>query len=433
MTFTNLFFLLLFHVYSKILFSHTGFVLLMVPLSACETMTLVANVSMSKIKGTVTFTQESLSGSTHINFNLDGITEELSVRIHELPMIYQGIASSSCSSDVIGAVYDPTLSATGECSTSKKEKCAIGDISGKFGNINQASSKSNYTDDSLPLGSKTSIYGRTLVFMTTAGVAKACALVTSENRGVTAMARLKGPGVAGTVYFRQAKENQPTLFYSNLFFVDGSVNTKEFFLSIYKNRITEKFSKSQCSNLGSLFNPFELGNRDNCNKTNHAGCPVGDLQTKDGYVNVSSATAGLASTQVSYTDVNLPVLGSKTIIGHSVVLYARSDPTNPVACANILDILPRKAKASFTAETSDGVAGSFMFGQASPFDPTYVDIQISNLRRKAQGYHVHEFPNPSYKDIKENTKACSLAVAGDHLNPYGIVAANSPANRSGEY
>lgn len=410
-----------------------GIALVLFHLGACETMTLIANVSMSKIKGMVKFTQDSPSSATHIDFNLTGITEPLKVEIHNFPMVYQGGVSTSCSSEAIGAIYDPTMSANGECSTSKKDKCAVGDISGKFGNIDQAKSKSNFSDPYLPLDGKNSIYSRTIVFMTAGNVVKACALITNHIYDtVTGMARIKGPGIAGTVFFRQAKENLPTLFYSNLFFINDSVNTKEFFLQIYTNRVSDKISADQCSKLGNLYNPFQIANRDNCNKTNHAGCPVGDLLTKDGYVNISQATAGPASTQVAYTDVNLPVIGSNSIIGHSLVLYARNDPTDPIACATILEIVTRRAIAEFTAETTEGVTGSFVFEQASPFEPTFVEIKISNLKMKAEGYHVHEYPNPSYKNIKDNAVACSLAMAGDHLNPYGINPADSPPNGAGK-
>ncbi|KAK3705662.1 hypothetical protein QZH41_000944 [Actinostola sp. cb2023] len=405
-----------------------GFLFFIVP--AVTSKTLIASISMSKINGTVTFNQASQSSPTTIDFRLDGITEELAVHIHSLPMIYHGGASTSCSNVTIGDVYDPTNSASGSCSTSQKQKCAIGDISGKFGNINQTSSKNNFNDSNLPLSGKNGIYGRTLVFTTTSGVAKACALVTSEDLALTAIARFKGP-IAGTVYFRQPKESAATLLYANLFFVNDAMAKREFYLEIHAKRVSGKFTPEQCSSVGDLYNPFGIMNRDNCNKTNHVGCPVGDLLKKLGPVYVSSATAGLSTTQVAYTDVNLPVLGAKSVIGLSLVLYARDNHIKPIACTNIAQVLKRTAKASFTSETTDGVAGTFEFSQASPFDPTEVEIDISNLRSKAEGFHVHEYPNPSYKNIKTNTEACSKAVAGDHLNPYGIVIDNSPPQGTG--
>jgi hypothetical protein len=397
---------------------------------------LMATVSMSKINGTVTFTRLSPDPAvqTTITLNLDGISNSpiMNVRIHNLPMIYKGSAGVSCSSDAVGPIFDPTSwNTTSLCSLIQKKNCAIGDLSGKIGAIGQANSKSSFNDPNLPLSGKNSIYGRTLVFTTSSGVPKACAIVTSAAVATYAVAYFKGP-VAGTVYFRQANTLDGTLLYANLFFVNVSTTLKEFFLKIHSNRVSEKITSDQCTSgkVGQLFNPF---NSVGCSKDNHAGCPVGDLLNKIGPVNVTMATSGLSSTPLSMTDVNLPVVGDDTVIDHSLVLYPRDDPTNPTACTNILKLLPKKAKAVFVQEATDGVSGTFEFSQVSPFDPTQVKINITNLRSKAQGFHVHEYPNPSYKGITDNTQACSALNAGDHLNPYGIVSSKSPVSGKSTY
>lgn len=414
--------------YVNIGINSTGVLVCLLPGSARE---LKATFSMSRIKGTVTFTQTDLSNPTTMKLNLDGINELLGLKIYEVPMIYQGGPSTSCDLNAVGPVFDPTSwNTTSACSSGNQQNCAVGDLKQKFGEFQAANSKESFTDLNLPLSGKNSIYGRTLLFTTTSNVPKACAIITSPEQAYYAVAYFKGP-VAGTVYFKEEGSTRDTVVYVNLFYVDDATTLKKFFLKIHLKRVkSERMTSDQCTDVGGVFNPF-TASQVGCSKDNHNACPVGDLQTKIGTVDVTVAKAGLSSTQVARNDANLPVNGDNTVIGHSLVLYSVDNPNNPIACTNILNLLPRKAKAVFTQEATDGVTGTFKFSQTSPFDPTRVEIDIKNLRSKAEGFHVHEYPNPSYKGITDNTQACSAANAGDHLNPYGIVSSNSPP--TGEY
>ncbi|XP_048585307.1 uncharacterized protein LOC116604439 [Nematostella vectensis] len=395
--------------------------------SACHVngTTLKATFSMSGIRGTVTFTQSSPNTLTDIKLALTGVNETLSWQIHDLPVIYKGNAATTCNTVALGNLYDPDGTATAQCSAAQKKSCAVGDLRGKFGLIDGNNMTSVFHDSNLPLTGRHGIFGRTLV-LKTSDVFKACAIITSEVTPTTALATFKKP-VAGTVYFRQTSEVNGTLVYTNLFFVDTSTSLKSFYWKIMANPIPDDDSKERCANTGEVYDPKTSANP-GCSSSSPASCAIGDLSGKLGSINITSATSGLSSTQEAFTDVFLPLTGSDSIIGHLLVLYNQANEA--VACADILKILPRKAKAKFQDSANDGVSGSFMFSQVSPFDPTHVAINIRNLRSEAEGYHIHEYPNPSYKGIT-GTEACSLKNAGDHLNPYGIVPANSPANGTG--
>lgn len=65
-----------------------------------------------------------------------------------------------------------------------------------------------------------------------------------------------------------------------------------------------------------------------------------------------------------------------------------------------------------------GIKGRLTFRQASPFDPTTVRVDLSNLRRAVAGYHVHVFPLPSLRTPA--SRMCSNDNVGGHLNPFGV-------------
>lgn len=393
---------------------------------------------MGGIKGDVVFSQPQANGPTTIMVNLTGVNETLTWNIHQLPMIYDGNAATSCD---VGALFDPKMAKespdyNANCLFSRPEKfdsCAVGDLAKMLGNLTGNSAQRNYTNPQLmiPITGPYSIMGRTLVLYS-GTTAKACALITPAQSMETAVAVFKFP-VAGFVYLRQVDENSDTSVFVDLFFVNNAESTHEFSWQINQGVVSDDSSDPSlyCKNVGEMFNPKGIKD-ENCNQTMHDNCAIGDLTSKHGNVSVSVATAMQSSTKAAFTDTNLPLNGANSVTGESIVLFSDSDAKNPVACAKIVHLQPKTQEASFKADVNEGVSGKFKFTQLSPFDPTTTEINLSGLQNKAEGYHVHAYPSPSYKHLTPS-EACAGLIAGDHWNPFNIDINTSPAAGTGEH
>ena len=390
---------------------------------------LKATFSMSGVRRSVNFSQATPGSPTTITIDLDGLNETLSWAIHEIPMIYNGNATTSCSQNAIGNVYNP-LDKMNSCSQQQQSNCAIGDLQGKFGSLNASSKGSSFQDGVLPLSGHHSVNGRTLV-LNTGGKPRACALITTVTSQTikTAIAVLKGP-IAGTVYLRQEALNKDTSLFANLFFVNNVTTSVTYGWKIGTQKVGEDYSISdRCAKAGQLYNPNKI-QTSKCTSANQQECAVGDLVQKHGNISVSSASA--PPTQVAFTDTNLQLTGPSSVIGQSLVIYKVNNPDQPVTCADVKLLKPRHAAAVLVAESNDNVEGNFTFSQASPFDITVTKIDLKGLAGKAQGYHVHQFMNPMYK-VVAGLASCSNDVAGGHWNPFGIVVAQSPPTGSGMF
>jgi hypothetical protein len=89
-----------------------------------------------------------------------------------------------------------------------------------------------------------------------------------------------------------------------------------------------------------------------CSAKAPLACAVGDLSGKN------YAFAGLNSASFEYIDVNLPLKGSRSVIGRSVVI--EDNYGNPIACANIVAV-----KSLVTPSPTN--FPTFPFGPALPF------------------------------------------------------------------
>lgn len=356
--------------------------------------------------------------------------------IQQLPMIYDGNAAMSCS---VGTVFDPKMATKSadystKCllsSATRFESCAVGDLAKLLGNLNATNSQQNYTNQNLmiPIRGPYSIMGRTLVLYS-GGKAKACALIVPVLSMKTAVAVFKFP-VAGSVYLRQVDENSDTSVFVDLFFVNDAKSNSQFKWQINQGVVSDDASdpSSYCKPVGEMFNPKNIKDG-NCNQTMHDNCAIGDLTSKHGNIDVSVATEMQSSTKAAFIDTNLPLNGDNTVISESIVLFSVNDPTKPVACAKIVNLEPKTLKVSFKADVHQGVSGYFKFIQSSPFDPATTEISLSGLQKKAQGYHVHAYPSPSYKHLTPS-ESCEGLIAGDHWNPFNIDLNTSPPAGTG--
>ncbi|XP_067951286.1 uncharacterized protein [Watersipora subatra] len=83
------------------------------------------------------------------------------------------------------------------------------------------------------------------------------------------------------------------------------------------------------------------------------------------------------------------------------------------SCANFHQFERKTVTAMFSR---DGVKGTIKFTQENPYTPTFVTVDLLNLNRQADGYHVHVYPLPY--EFTSNTDLCGVESTGGHLDPF---------------
>ena len=395
---------------------------------------------MGGIKGDITFSQSQGQSSSVVMVNLTGVSVILKWSIQQLPMIYNGNANLSCNAGVVGDVFDPKMAKKSadyatNCQPNsglKFESCAVGDLSIMLGDLNSNNQEENFSDPKLmiPISGPHSVISKTLVLYD-GDMPKACALIAPTQPMKTFVAVFKGP-VSGFVYFRQVDENSDTSVFVDLFFVNDANSNKDFSWQINQGVVSHDATdpSTYCKNVGEMFNPKNV-NDPSCNKSMHGNCAIGDMTSKHGQIEVSLATKMQSSKKAAFTDINLPLSGHNSVLGETLLLFL-TDPKQTIACAKIVHLEPKTLKVSFVGRTQEGVDGHFTFKQSSPFDATTAEIKLTGLNKKAQGYHIHAYPSPSYMDLSPN-ESCTGLVAGDHWNPYNVDIKTSPPAGTGKY
>lgn len=383
---------------------------------------------MSGIQGDVIFSQPQLGNLTDIMVNLKGVNETLAWSIQELPMIYDGNAAMSCSASAVGELFDPMMamkspdynSSCSPLSDSRFQDCAVGDLKGMLGNIDSITANFTHQGLTIPIRGPKSIMGRTLVLYNGA-TPKACALIAPVQPMLTAVAVFHAP-VAGSVYLRQVNESSDTTVFVNLFYVNSAQSSTQFAWQINQGL-------ASCEIPGEIFNPSNADGR-NCTKNKQEECPIGDLTSKHGNITISMATQGQSKSKAAFTDSNLPLSGVNSVVGETIVLFSNGDFQKPFACAKIMKVKPRVLNAAFKPSVHDGIGGNFKFIQPSPFDPTTTEINLTGLRKEAQGYHVHNYPMP-WQMTYTGSESCAGGYLGGHWNPFGVDVKSSPSPGSG--
>ena len=390
---------------------------------------VVASINMNGVKGKIEFRQATPSAPVVITTSLQGAglsTRGLLWHVHDYPMSYSFHPVDQCSAKSVGGHYDPYTKASlpqyeTRCASNAAD-CEVGDLSGRHGEL---TARARYEDRFLSLSGRHSIAGRSIVVHRPDGTRWVCAniLPCGEVGMRTAIARLNGPVVGGTVTFRQPADDAKadTSVLVDLYRTDGGafdtfqhtwhVHTTPVDLS---NDTLETNVSLRCKSAGGHYDPLQaLRNPDyarDCNAQNPNKCEVGDLAAKHGRITLPTS----GSYKAFATDVFLPLSGPYNIIGRSVVVHAASGMGNRIACADIHELLPREMSATFDMR---GVKGVMTFSQLSPWDPTKVSTGLTGLAGLAGGYHVHEFPR-SIHGSTQYPSACSGAEVGGHWNPF---------------
>ena len=384
-----------------------------------DALTVTTNFNMDGVKGTITFTQQSPTSKTVIIVSLTGLDqyplEQYPWHVHSYPF---KIRPDPCSAVSVGGHFDPYMARSQQnyltLCANNLSLCEVGDLSGKFGQLNPSSmTTETFNDMFLPLYGVYSIVGRSVVIHRGNGAHWVCANIEYPGNVVIAYSPFRH-FLFGEIYFIEPyiPANLTSVFTSLLYGLENSTGHN---WHVHENAIGDT---SNCHDGGPHYNPRRIPINEPtyhtyCNPSNQTGCEIGDLSGKSSHLDFINGQATLF-----YSDTELPLrvntLG-ESIVRRSVVVHEKDGGGQRISCANILEYTPRTAIARFQV---DRVSGQITFHQVSPFSPTTITVELTGLSSRAGGYHVHDFP---VDETVPGSEKCANAFAGGHFNPRNVV------------
>ena len=273
----------------------------------------------------------------------DGEGDDVPVHltVHELGADAGG---SRCGSDALGDVYNPD-DAHASPATCVGRECAIGDVSGRM-DVDMIASVNGKTyefvDRNLPLTGARSVVGRTLAVwigdrgdalgFSSGKVPYVCAVIEDgDNIGkvITARATLGTAlgKISGVVTMSQPANDASTDTGVTVRLVNraqGETATTNYRWAIYSGSAG---GSNSCARVGEVYNPRD---KDSCDEEGRASaaaedCPVGEIFVRQKPL-VSPSVA-------QFTDSNLPLSGSGSIIGKALVLL--NEDGEKILCSDV--------------------------------------------------------------------------------------------------
>jgi len=273
----------------------------------------------------------------------EGVGDDVPVylTVHELGGDAGG---SRCGSDALGDVYNPD-DANASPATCVGRECAIGDVCGRMGAhmIGSVHGKTYaFVDRNLPLTGTRSVVGRTLAVwigdrgdalgFSSGKVPYVCAVIEdgdSAGKVITARATLGTAlgKISGVVTFRQPANDASADTGVAVRLVNraqGETATTNYRWAIYSGSAG---SLNSCAGVGEVYNPRDRGSCVEEGRTSALAedCPVGQIFTRQ---------KDLVSPSVAqFTDSNLPLSGSGSIVGKALVLL--DEHGEKILCSDI--------------------------------------------------------------------------------------------------
>ncbi|OWF38323.1 Superoxide dismutase [Cu-Zn], chloroplastic [Mizuhopecten yessoensis] len=340
--------------------------------------------------------------------------------------------SQRCSS--VGGHYNPYSVDLGgnygqQCNPNNQLRCELGDLSGKHGKLNvrtQLGGKTRmfFTDTDLPLSGPNSVLGRSIVIHNANSGAPrlACANLYNTPTRITKLENWSKSSYTGTTVFNSNTPgflDGPTSVSINLMGLDGMASGYH----VHKYPVPSTASCSATS-VGGHYNPLSMVGTP-ADKTDDM-YEIGDLSGK--YNNLLNGKSSVMWTSV---DTNLPVRGSHSVVGRSVVVHFNNGTR--WKCANIVEDTTTSGGEMFTAKVAfkGEVVGNIILTQYQYPDGGFSDTGIlidlkyasnDTLITHGHKWHVHEKPM---------TGDCNSA--GPHYNPFMVDLTNytecSPYNQ----
>lgn len=340
---------------------NSGKILSCAPLERVWTRTAQAKFDYPMLKGMVELVQETPFDPTIVDINMELFRSAYSYGIDELPKIIRSkdLTTRECP-NIHSIIYnpkniDPDIVPNEGQGTS--DQYAVGDLSGKYGNLAEKSSESmTITDFNLPLFGRDSVIGRALVFYSPEGMTIGCSNIElSDTNMTTAFATFDHP-IQGQFIFRQPSSNCSAETYVYIEISkpgeDNATRTANHSWHIHQDAITPgnmNWSTSDCKPAGDHFNPFNITkdcvySRD-CGPATPLRCELGDTSGKLGVIDIPpykvTDEGELDIGKYFFVDVHLPLCGPNSIINKSIVVHDQEYASGRLSCANIIEYKPK--------------------------------------------------------------------------------------------
>ena len=241
------------------------------------------------------------------------------------------------------------------CSPVNQSACEIGDLSGKSSplDFNNGTSKLFYHDTDLPVEESSEGFA----------IVNRSVVVHEENRGAPrvacadigalqkrqAIASFNISGLVGMIVFEQATPFDSTVVRVQL---QGLRQNAESY-HVHETPVGRTQTDCGVSITGGHFDPWMAGGSPTGNFTTSDDYEAGDLSGKFGQL------SNLTSINATFTDPFIPLFGSHSIIGRSVVIHHPGGAR--CVCANVTHLQPIVTLVA--AFNSSGVQGQVVFTQ----------------------------------------------------------------------
>lgn len=323
----------------------------------------------------------------------------------------------------LSQLFDPDNNDDRNCNPRNHSSCKMGDLTKKHGQITIGSANNRYSkyffvDTNLPLASYLSISSSRQLYLVlydkSGRDVLSCAQLTSiAEREVKAEVAMDG--VKGFFRFSQRYILDPTVVTISLTNLMGRGK----WYHIHEFPVIPKLSSSdqQCSdfNVGQRFNPLGVTTSQPPGKGTNDQYEIGDLSGKYGSLPESVTEHYLAV----FVDMNLPLFGSNSVIGRSVVIDSAEGSMHWI-CATIGypdSVITAEAKFFYP------VYGKVIFRQLedSPFSETtvFADLSYSDSTTNSSTHHAWNiYESPAGRDFYNWSRRCSSA--GEQFNPFDV-------------
>ncbi|XP_067657181.1 uncharacterized protein [Haliotis asinina] len=306
------------------------------------------NEWVQNVTGYINFTQKhgDTSDDTLVSIDIENLGRQAGgYHIHEFPV--PSDSQNPCSGASVAGHYNPfqvIIANSPFPSNGTYDQYEVGDLSGKYGMLNNESSENiEKRDNMINLFGQYSVVGRSVVIHKMVDGARwTCGNITedvSKTGGMKHMAMAKfnasHAGISGSVTFTQYVyadgSMSDTTIFTDLVYPDGRTTTGHMMAIGSRPAWGDRKSpgSKRCESTGVKFNPFLVNTQtrySECSMSNPLRCSVGDMSGRLGTISVGGKNL--------YTDINLSIYGKYSVIGRSFVLYG--DDGNRIACTNIL-------------------------------------------------------------------------------------------------
>lgn len=369
----------------------------------------------SQISGKVAI-RGNEDGTTILIVNLYNVNSKVTTR-HDWKILASDILDDHRHGEqckYLQLVFDPDDNGGKECSATKMKKCRLGDLSGKHGQLQVAgvgkSTRRTIVDFNLPISS---LEGSRHLFL---AVYESASLGSGRRPSILSCAKLhmKQPrvveasfntdGVRGTIRLSQRYSSEPTTFHYNLYGLEG--NTRHYSInSIPMGSQSRSDAGHLCSNLGLVYNPFQVNLIDNPVISTSDQLPVGNLSMKHGqFLVVDSDDEDHYVNE--HLDLSVQLHGRHSVVGRPILI--RKNNEDPWVCANLeyVDRQVTLAVATFYYPVVGRVSFYQLSDEPSSETSVLVDVYNPNSESSSVGHNWMIHLNPAMADFYNWSERC---------------------------